>query len=107
MKTLVVAVVILGSSLFNNTFASGLDINKELRKVIKFENNQLPIEVNKTEFVKVSFTINKDGKVEILGMNFSDEDVKNQLIEKLSEIHIEQKYNSKEVYNYNFTFKKM
>lgn len=108
MKTLVVAVAILGSSLFNSSFAgNNLNIDDELKKVVKFENNKLPIEKNETEFVKVSFVINESGKVEILEMNYSDESIKSQLIEKLSEIKMDQNHNSDEVYNYNFTFKKM
>ncbi|PCJ28072.1 MAG: hypothetical protein COA97_02005 [Flavobacteriales bacterium] len=107
MKTLVVAIAILGSSLFGSSYAHGsLNINDELKKVIKFENNELPIKKNETEFVKVSFIINEDGKVEILEMNYSNENIKSQLIEKLSEIKIEQDHDSEEVYNYNFTFKK-
>ena len=107
MKTLVVAVAILGSSLFNSSFAgNNLNIDEELKKVVKFENNKLPIEKNETEFVKVSFVINEDGKVEILEMNYSDETIKSQLIEKLSEIKMEENQNTGEVYNYNFTFKK-
>jgi hypothetical protein len=108
MKTLVAAIVILGSSLFNSASANGnLNIDENLKEVVKFENNKLPIEKNKTEFVKVSFKINKAGQLEILEMNYSDEAIKSQLIEKLSEIKIEQDHNSEEVYNYNFTFKKM
>jgi hypothetical protein len=108
MKTLVIAVAILGSSLFNTSSAKGtVDINDELKKVVKFDKNQLAIEKNETAFVKVSFKINESGDVEILEMNYSDEKVKSQLIDKLSKMKIKKNHNSDKVYNYNFTFKKL
>lgn len=108
MKTLVVVIAILGSSLFNSSYAGGnIDMKEELKTVVKFEQNALPIEKNQTEFVKVSFKINEAGKVEILEMNYSDEIIKSQLMEKLSEMELEVGDNSEEVYNFNFTFKKL
>lgn len=108
MKTLVVVIAILGSSLLNGSYAGGnIDMKEELKTVVKFEQNILPIEKNKTEFVKVSFKINEAGKVEILEMNYSDETIKSQLMEKLLEMELEAEHNSEEIYNYNFTFKKL
>lgn len=57
--------------------------------------------------MKVSFKINYQGEVEILGMNYSDEKVKTQLLKKLSNLKIKKNHNSDKVYNYNFTFKKL
>jgi len=107
MKTLVIAVAVLGSSLFNSSFASNTPtLDGELKKVVKFENNKLPITKDQTEFVKVSFKINASGQIEILEMNYSDEQIKSQLVEKLTEITLEQNFDNKKVYNYNFTFEK-
>jgi len=69
--------------------------------------NELTLSLNKTEFVKVSFKINETGGVEILEMNYSNEEIKIQLLEKLSKIKINEGHDSEEVYNYNFTFKKL
>lgn len=108
MKTLVVAIAILSSSLINSSYGSGiLNMDEKLREVVTFKKGSLQMKEDKTEFVKISFTINKNGKIEILGMNYSDELVKNQLIEKLSKMRIDEKHDSQEVYNYNFTFKKL
>ena len=108
MKTIAIVAVILGSSLFNTSSAKGtLDINKELKKVVKFDNKQLTLQKNETAFVKVSFKINKIGEVEILEMNYSDEKVKSQLMDKLSELKINKEHDSDKLYTYNFTFKKM
>ena len=80
-----------------------INMHEKLDEVVKFKNNELPIEKNKTEFVKVSFKINQEGKIEVLEMNYSDEGIKTQLIEKLSEMKVEEAHDSEEIYNYNFT----
>ena len=108
MKTLAVIVAIFGSSIFSSTYAKGpLNMNEKLDEVVRFENNELPIKTNETEFVKVSFKINESGKLEVLEMNYSDEKIKAELINKLSKMKVDEDHNSEKVYNYNFTFKKM
>ena len=108
MKTLAVVLAILGSSVFSSSYAIGpINMNEKLDEVVRFENNELPIKTSATEFVKVSFKINDEGKVEVLEMNYSDEKIKTQLVKKLSEMKVEEKHDSEEVYNYNFTFKKI
>ena len=107
MKTLVIAVAILGSSLFNSTHAKGnLTIKEQIKKVVKFDNDQLAVEKNKTEFVKVSFKINESGKVQIIAANYSDENVKKLLIQKLNALTISEQHDVEKIYYYNFTFKK-
>lgn len=108
MKTLVSTVAIFSSLMFNMPSSYGtIDMNEKLQEIITFKNGVLPIEDNSSEFVKVSFKINKEGLVEILEMNYSDESIKSQLVEKLSELKVEQNHNSDKIYNYNFTFKKI
>ena len=108
MKIIVIAVAILGSSFFNTSSATeAIDIDYELKKVIKFDNNQLEIKKNETAFVKVSFKINGVGEVEVLEVNYSDKKVKSQLIKKLSKMKINKSHNCNKIYNYNFTFKKL
>jgi hypothetical protein len=108
MKTIIIAATIFGSSLFNgsNTYGS-VNMNKTLQEIIIFENGKLPLDKDVSEFVRVSFRINEEGLVEIIGMNYSDELVKDQLIEKLSEIKVNENHDAQEIYNYNFTFKKI
>lgn len=108
MKTLAVLLMIAGSGLFNGAEASGtFNMSAKLDEAIRFENNSLPIEKNQTAFVKVSFKINEAGKLEILEANYSDESIKEQLMQKLSEISIDADADTDKVYYYNFTFKKM
>ena len=84
-----------------------LNMKEKLDNVIKFENNSLPIEANETAFVRVSFKVNELGKIEVLASNYSDENIKQQLMEKLNEITVDNKHDVDEVYYYNFIFKKM
>ena len=109
MKTLAITIAILTSGLINNSYAGGgnFNIKDKLQKVVKFENNKLPIEKNKTAFVKVSFKIDTEGKIEIIETNYSDERIKEQLMEKLNQLKIDEKHDVNKVYYYNFTFKKM
>ena len=108
MKTLAIAVAILVSTLVNESSARGtINMNKELKKVVKFDKNKWPIKKNETAFVKVSFKINEAGKIEILEMNYSHEKMKSQLTQKLLKMEIKQHYNCDKIYNYNFTFKKI
>ena len=72
-----------------------------------YKKGTLPIEKNSTEFVKISFTINEGGKIEILEMNYSDEIIKTQLVSKLSEMNVKEDHDTEKIYNYNFTFKKI
>ena len=108
MKTLIITIAILGSSLLNNSYGNGtINMNEKLQKVMTFKNGALSVEKNNSEFVKISFKINEEGVVEILEMNYSDELVKIQLVEKLSKMRVEEEHDSQEVYNYNFIFKKL
>jgi hypothetical protein len=107
MRTLLITAILFGSSFFSNSYAEGtFNIHDKLEEVVKFKNGTLPLEKNRDEFVKVSFKINEEGKVEILEMNYSDEIIKKQLIEKLSEMKIEENHDPEEIYYFNFTFKK-
>ncbi|MCB0400917.1 MAG: hypothetical protein KDD41_02460 [Flavobacteriales bacterium] len=108
MKTLAAAILIVGSGLFNGVEASGsFNMNEKLDEVLRFESNSLSIEKNQTAFVKVSFKINASGKLEILEANYSDESIKEQLMQKLNNISIDAATDTDKVYYYHFTFKKM
>ncbi len=108
MKTIIVAASIFGSSLFSGSSNYGSNImNETLQELITFENGILPLDKENSEFVRISFKINEEGLVEILEMNYSDELIKNQLVEKLSEIKVSENTDAKDIYNYNFTFKKI
>jgi hypothetical protein len=108
MKTVIVAAAILGSSMFNGSTNCGtFNMNEKLNEIITFDKGALSLEKNNSDFVKISFKINEEGAVEVLEMNYSDELVKTQLVEKLSKMRVEEAHDINEVYNYNFTFKKL
>lgn len=107
MKTVLVTLAILSSSILSQSFAKGgLNLNEELKKVVKFENSTLSINKNQPAFVKVSFKIDNSGKIEILEMNYSNETIKSILLEKLAQLEIKTEHNPEHIYNYNFIFKK-
>jgi hypothetical protein len=103
MKTVLVTIAIIFSSLINNTYANGgNNLNNQIREKVKLES--LHIEKNKTEFVRVSFTINEEGQVTILEMNYSNEEIKNQLIKQLKGMVVLGSIDIHKVHNYNFSF---
>lgn len=108
MKTVLVTLAILGSSIFSSTYAKGgLNLNEELKKVVKFNKSELPLEKEQVEFVKVSFKINEIGEVEVLEANYSDELIKTKLMKLLNKLRVDQEHDVNKVYYYNFTFKKV
>ncbi|MDF1674001.1 MAG: hypothetical protein P1U41_10870 [Vicingaceae bacterium] len=108
MKKVLIAVSVFCLVMVNNSYANGsANMKKQLDEVVKFENNTLLIKSNETAFVKVSFKINGLGKIEVLESNYSNENIKQQLMEKLNEITVKNQHDVDEVYYYNFTFKKV
>lgn len=106
MKTIILTVAILTFSLFNLSHASEtINMNNILEEVVTFKKGELNLEKDEVEFVKISFRIDEDGKVDILDMNFSNESIKNRLLGQLNRMLIYGSVDTHEVYNYNFTFK--
>lgn len=108
LKTILTLIAIVGSSFIGKSYAiSGPELNEKIEEAVKFKNGALSLEKNTTDFVKVSFRINEEGRIEVLALNYSDENIKSQLINKLSKIKIEDNQDLEKVYNYNFSFKKV
>ena len=105
MKTVLVTIAIVFSSLISNVYAnSGNNLNEQIHQTVKFENGSLNIEKDKAEFVRISFKINEDGQLEILEMNYSNEEIKTQVEKQLKEIKIYGIVDINEVFYYNFSF---
>lgn len=107
MKKVLVVASVLCSTIFSSYATGTSNVTEKLTEAVKFESNSLPISKNETAFVKVSFKVNQQGKIEVLATNYSDENIKQQLMKKLNEITVENQHDVDEVYYYNFTFKKM
>ena len=107
MKTIILTLAILTTSIFNNSCAQGNNaMDKVLEKGISFKDGELAINKNQSEFVRVSFRINKESKIEIIETNSSNEFIKEQLLEKLTALTVSGFQNLVKVYAYNFIFKK-
>ena len=107
MKTIILSITLLIISLTNNSYATcPNNMNGIIEEIVKFENGELTLEKNQAAFVKVSFKIDEQGNIMVLEINYSDESIKNKLIQKLSSLNLYSLNDCKEVFNYNFTFKK-
>jgi hypothetical protein len=103
MKTTFLTIAIIFSSFINSSYANdGNNLNEQIKETVKLES--LHIEKNKTEFVRISFTIDEEGQVIILEMNYSNEEIKNQLINQLKGMEIFGSIDINKVHNYNFSF---
>jgi uncharacterized membrane protein YhiD involved in acid resistance len=98
------ATTLLALNIFANNNTS---LQKKFEKELKFEANQFLIEKNQTEFVKISFKIDENGKVKIIDANYSNEKLLKETAKQLSMLQFENQHNSDDVYYYNFTFKKL
>lgn len=108
LKKILTVVAIAGSFFINKSYAiSGIELNEKIEEVVKFKDGALSLEKNRPDFVKVSFRINQEGRIEIIALNYSDEKIKSQLMDKLSKIKVEDNQDVEKVYNYNFSFKKV
>ena len=103
MKKLILIVTVLMASI---SFAAG---NPSLKNEIvnKMNPNLSEIELDEfhQDFVVVSFSI-KDGKIHVLDMQGSKEELIQAVLNELSEMHILKAYSDSDIYNYKFTFKK-
>ena len=108
LKTILTLIAIVGSSFIGKSYAISVpELNEKIEEVVKFKNGALSLEKNRMDFVKISFRINEEGRIEVLALNYSDENIKSQLINKLSKIKVEDNHDGEKVYNYNFSFKKV
>ncbi|MBL4593135.1 MAG: hypothetical protein JKX68_04870 [Flavobacteriales bacterium] len=107
MKTIILTLAIFSTSLFNYSYANGnSSMDKFLENGISFKNGELTINKDQNEFVRVSFKTNEEGEIEILEINYSNEKIKDQLIEKLTALTLFGSLDIEKIYSYNFTFKK-
>ena len=106
MKTIILTVAILTSSLINAVQATKtVNMNELLEESVTFDNS-LNLKKDQTEFVRISFKINKDGQIEILDMNYSNSLIKDQLVKQIKSLTINGIVDINETYYYNFSFKK-
>ena len=106
MKTIIITIAIFSATIFSYSHAYGSNpMNKFIEKGISFSNSEFPN--NKSDFVRVSFRINKENKIEIIDTNSSNEIIKGQLLDKLSKLTLLEAIDTEKIYFYNFTFNKI
>lgn len=108
MKTISLTIAMLIASIFNHSYANGNStMDKILEKGISFKDGELPINKEQNQFVRVSFRINEEAKIEIIETNSSNEFIKELLLEKLTAIVLSGSVDTDKVYYYNFKFEKI
>jgi len=104
MKTYLFA-LLLSTFCFNSGYSNeAINMKEVLEESLRFKNEGLNLEKNKTLFVKVSFRINELGTIEVLNANYSNKTLKEQLVEKLESLHFDGIVDVEKIYYYNFTF---
>ncbi len=64
-------------------------LKTELSKIITLNKEELPADMSRTEVVLFSFNILADGTIKILDMNYSSENIKKAVMNKVSQAVIE------------------
>ena len=107
LKTIIIAIAIFSTTILNNSYAQENNAMKKiLDKGVSFKPGELSLNKNQNDFVRVSFRVNKENKIEVLESNSSNEFIKEMLLEKLTSITVNGIQNIVKVYAYNFIFKK-
>jgi len=82
------------------------ELKTALKEKVNFNETTLPIEKNSVHFVRVSFRVSEDGQIHILEANYSNNEVKELLFQKLSQVSLSDVSFKEDVYYYEFTFRK-
>lgn len=97
----------LGISLYASAVAGSTgELKAALKEKIRFSETSLPIEKNSVHFVRVSFKVDENGHITILEANYSNNEVKELLFQKLSQIKLSDVSFKEDIYYYEFTFRK-
>lgn len=109
MKTLILTAAILISGL---TKTQALDLKKSdlkstIETTIVYDELFELMNTEKKALVRISLTVNENGKIQVLETNYSNELVKNSLIEKLTELDVADDLKTDDVYAFEFIFERI
>ena len=101
MKTLILTFALLFSfSLGHSQESNSKKLKTELTEIVNLEKDKLPSDMKKTEFVILSFKVKKNGKINVLDMNYSNEEIKSILVNKLADAIVENKFIASKIHYY-------
>lgn len=108
MKTLIITFALLFSfSLGQAQESNSKKLKTELTEIVSLEKDKLPADMKKTEFVVLSFKVKQNGKINVLDMNYSNEEIKSILVNKLADAIVENKFIASKIHYYKILFKKL
>lgn len=108
MKNLIITFALLFSfTLSIAQESNSKELKTQMTEIVSLEKEKLPKDMNKTEFVILSFKVKNDGKINVLDMNYSNEEIKSMLVNKLANAIVENKYVSNTIHYYKILFKKL
>jgi hypothetical protein len=108
MKNLIITFALLFSiSLGLAQESNTKKLKTELTEIVSLEKDKLPTDMNKTEFVILSFKVKQNGKINVLDINYSNEEIKSILVSKLANAIVENKYIASKIHYYKILFKRL
>ncbi|MCF8276089.1 MAG: hypothetical protein K9J17_05080 [Flavobacteriales bacterium] len=108
MKTAILSIFLSATGLTYASEAEHTDIKSRVEQKIMDETNDLISKVEgEKDIVRVSLTVDEDGRLTVLESDFSNESLKNEVVSKLHEIEVNESYNTNEVYYFQFSFEKI
>ena len=109
MKTILLTAAILISGLtgVNAHEVKKADLKKQIENTIVYDEVFDLMETENKALVRLSLTIDENGNVRVLDTNYSNESVKNELVEKLVEMKVDESLRSNETYTFEFLFERV
>ena len=106
MNTLIITAALAVSTLFHaETSTVEADVKQKIEQSFESLKLNLPLEINQKGIVRVSLKVDENGKLQIVEANYSHEELKDLLVEKLSLISFDKELTN-EVFFYEFNFEK-
>ena len=86
---------------------STAQLKTELSEIVTLEKEKLPKEMNPTEMVLFSFKVDSLGKINVIDVNYSNENIKKILLSKLEKAVLKNEFISTKIHYYKVLFKKL
>ena len=109
MKTIILAAAILISGLtsVNAHEVKRADLKTQIENTIVYDEVFNLMQSEDKALVRLSLTIDENGKVRVLETNYSNESVKDELVEKLVQMNVDEELRTNETYTFEFLFERV